>query len=463
MKILEGKREIQPWFEAVQISKTSSRLSGVIFFLLCLTLVFSTVDFGAVDQGSWVVLTIITFAIVALWFTDTWQEQAFLVNRHVLLLPLLGLILISILQILPLFQYTIPVGLIADPARATISLDPYATRLFIGRLVIYLVFFAAAITFLNNNRRLRKIILLIVIFGCVMAFFGILQRLANPDAIYGLRGTPQSIPFGPFVNQHHFAAFMEMTAGITFGFLFSNAVRRDKRLLIAIAAIVMGIATVMTSSRGGILSFAGTLIFALTANFMAQPSENIDANSSDGRQQKIAAIAGALALIILIFGIVLFLGADSSLMRGIGLGGGDDVSSGRSHFWPIALQIFLDHPLFGAGFDSFGAAFTKYDSWPGTFRVEQAHNDYLQILADAGVVGFVCVAAYIYFLFRKGLGTITSSSDPFRRSAAVGALAGCFGILIHSFFDFPLRTPSNAFFFLTLTAIAIVHIKPKRA
>ncbi|MBA3692276.1 MAG: hypothetical protein H0W77_02380, partial [Acidobacteria bacterium] len=51
-------------------------------------------------------------------------------------------------------------------------------------------------------------------------------------------------------------------------------------------------------------------------------------------------------------------------------------------------------------------------------------------------------------------------SDRFRRSTAVGALAGCFGILIHSFFDFPLRTPSNAFFFLTLTILATASITP---
>jgi O-antigen ligase len=209
------------------------------------------------------------------------------------------------------------------------------------------------------------------------------------------------------------------------------------------------------------LGFIGALVFAVIANFMTRPAEGTRPVSIAGRQQKIAAGAGAVALIFLIFGIVLFLGADTSLMRSIGMGGGDDVSNGRSHFWPIAIRIFLDHPLVGAGLDAFGSAFTKYDTWPGFYRVEQAHNDYLQTLADAGIVGFACVTAFIYFLFRKGLTTVTLSVDPFRRSAAVGALAGCFGILIHSFFDFPLRTPSNAFFFLMLTAIAVVHIKPR--
>src|SRR5437899_5163736 len=149
-------------------------------------------------------------------------------------------------------------------------------------------------------------------------------------------------------------------------------------------------------------------------------------------------------------------------MRGVGINIGTgqmDFSTGRAHFWPIALQIFYSHPILGVGLDAFGVAFTKFDTWNGTLRVEQAHNEYLQTLADAGIAGFACIATYIYFLFKNGLATIANAAHGFRHDAAIGALAGCFGILIHSFFDFPLRTPSNAFFFLLLSAIAIVSVK----
>ena len=110
----------------------------------------------------------------------------------------------------------------------------------------------------------------------------------------------------------------------------------------------------------------------------------------------------------------------------------------------------MDHPILGAGYDAFGVAFTRYDTWNGVFRIEQAHNDYLQALADAGIAGFVYVAAFIFWLFKKGFGVIAEATDLFRSSSSVGALAGCFGILIHSFFDFPLRTPVNAFLFLLM-------------
>jgi O-antigen ligase len=165
-----------------------------------------------------------------------------------------------------------------------------------------------------------------------------------------------------------------------------------------------------------------------------------------------------LGLLVVIFTTVLYLGGNDPLLRGAGVGEtGADVSNGRLHFWPVALKIFSEHPLLGAGLDAFGVAFTRFDTWPGLLRVEQAHNEYLQILADAGISGFLCVAAFIVLLFKRGLRVI-SETHGYRQHIAVGALAGCFGIMVHSFFDFPLRTYSNSFFFLLLAAMATVPV-----
>ena len=82
------------------------------------------------------------------------------------------------------------------------------------------------------------------------------------------------------------------------------------------------------------------------------------------------------------------------------------------------------------------------------FRVEQAHNDYLQMLADGGILAAACVVVFVFVLLRKGIAAVGDHRDGMRRSIITGAMAGCLGILIHSFFDFPLRTPANGFFFL---------------
>jgi O-antigen ligase len=445
------------WFEDVEVDAPATRLSAAVLLILSAILIFSGIAYGAVDTWALGLLSLASGAIAILWLVEALWSKEFWFSTNLLQAPLLGLIFIGLIQLLPLGGGENE-NLLSVPPVRSLSLNPYETRLFIVQLVIYLIFFAAALTFINNRKRLQKIVLTIIIFGAGMAFFGILQRLANPEAIYGLRPTNQAIPFASFINQHHFAAFMNMTLGLTLGLLFGKATKKDKNLLLLIAVFLMGIALVLTGSRGGILSFVGVLGFLVAPRILSRNNETSDGVDEPKNQNKLVLIGGVMALILGLFGAVFLLGGDESLLRSVGVTSQEDVTSGRSHFWAVAIKIFLDNPILGAGLNAFGAAFTRYDTWSGMYRVEQAHNDYLQILADAGIVGFLCAAAFIYLLFRKSLRVIGNSTSDFRKSAAHGALAGCFGILIHSFFDFPLRTPSNAFFFLTLAAIATVSI-----
>jgi O-antigen ligase len=95
----------------------------------------------------------------------------------------------------------------------------------------------------------------------------------------------------------------------------------------------------------------------------------------------------------------------------------------------------------------------RYDSRNGLFRLEQAHNDYLQTLSDGGIVGGALGLWFILILFRRGFAR-RETHDPFRRGVITGALAGCFAVLVYSFFDFTLHTTANALLFLILAALA---------
>ncbi len=447
-------------YNAAISDETNSRLGGIVFFLLCAIPVFSAVAFGANDAWALGLLSFFTGWLVIFWLSDVFLTKQLRLNTNLLQLPLVGLILIGLIQLLPLRSSVSDAAPLSVPAVNSLSLDPYQTRLAVVQLVIYLIFFAAALVFINTRKRLQKTVLTIIIFGALMGFFGILQRLASPDLIYGFRSPGYAIPFASFINQHHFAAFMEMTIGLTLAILFGGSTGKDKRFLLIIAAILMGIAIILTGSRGGMISLMGVIGFVVVLNL---PGKRKKKDSKpiikSSYHRNFALIAGGLALILVFFGAVILLGGDASLIRGFGLGASQqDISNGRIHFWQAALKIFFDYPILGSGLNSFGTVFTRYDDWNGFYRIEQAHNDYLQILADAGIFGFVCVAFFIYLLFRQSRRTVKKTSDSFRRDVAMGALVGCFGILIHSFFDFPLRTTSNAFFFLLLTALATVSI-----
>ena len=430
------------------------RVRPAILVLLLAIAFGSVIAFGAVDAWANGLLAVGASAVIVLWAADAWRTGQFEIDINSLYFPLVGLIVLGCVQLLPLGGDATVQDAVGVKLSSALSLDPYATRVFTIRLIVLLVFFAAAFTFVDSKRKLTNCAMAVIIFSAAMAFFGILQRLSGTESIYGSRPSPQAIFFGPFVNQHHFAAFMELSSGLALGMLFGRGASRERRIILGLGAMIMGIAVVFTGSRGGIISYGGVILVAGVLSVL----KSRDSDRGEGGTGRMAAFAGGAALFVGVLATGFFLGGGDALFRGLAPGS-TDITSGRTHFWSVAWRIFLDHPLIGAGHEAFGVAFTRYDAWNGAYRVEQAHNDYLQMLADGGLIGFACVAAFIYFLARQSLRVIANVGDGTRANIATGALAGCTGILIHSIFDFPLRTTSNAVLFLLLVVFACARVE----
>lgn len=437
-------------------SKTAIRWTNIAMFVLLIFIpVVSTIAYGAVDNAAIGILSVFIAGMVLLWIADAIYSGQFRVSAALIQIPLIVLILLGIVQLLPLAGAD-EADLLTITTSKALSFDPQATRWFIVKALILLVFFAAALAFVRSGERFVKVAAVLISFGAVMSFFGILQRLTDPDAIYGLRPTPQAIPFSSFVNQHHFASFMLMTSGIAFGLALGGALKKDKRIFVWIAIIIMMLGIIFTGSRGGAIGFITTVSvsFLMTSAFKKRRhGEDDNAGNETG---KLTAAMLAITVILAVIGTTLFLGAGDDLFRGLGVGTEmADASNGRFHYWGIALKIFGEHPLLGAGLDAYGTAFTRFDTDSGIYRLEYAHNEYLQMLADGGIVGFLCLISFLALLFRSGIALISRSSDKLASTIAIGAFAGCVGIAVHSFFDFPLRTTSNAFFFLLLCALVV--------
>jgi O-antigen ligase len=105
--------------------------------------------------------------------------------------------------------------------------------------------------------------------------------------------------------------------------------------------------------------------------------------------------------------------------------GGD---SDRFRYWLAALKMIKDHPFFGIGVGTFMANFSKY--LPNC-NISYAHNCYLQIWAETGVLALISFILFstslIYFGFKKFL----VSKD----FLLLGLLSGAVGFLVHSFFE----------------------------
>jgi O-antigen ligase len=313
------------------------------------------------------------------------------------------MILLGLVQLLPLRSGVTGAGLMMAGVRA-LSLDPYATRLVLVQVTALLIYFAAALVFIDTPHRLRLLVRTIIIFGFLLAVFGLTQSFTSPNRVFWVRELSQSTAFGPFINRHHFAGYMELTIALPLGLLFAGGVDRDIKFIYLFAAGLMGVALVMTNSRGGIISLVTELVFLVAVAGVRKHQKRHE--SERGQLSDNAAVRAALTLVLIVavFGGVLLLGGEGALSRFVGTVNTDDPTTGRAHFWNVTLDIIKAHPVIGTGLGAFGVVYTRYDSRNGLFRLEQAHNDYLQVLSDGGIVGAVLGLAFIIILARKIFG-----------------------------------------------------------
>jgi O-antigen ligase len=426
--------------------------SRFIILMLCLAVVTTTLAFGTVHSWSLGLFQLSAAVVFALWMMDAWRTRVLRVSKNFLQLPLLGF------AALGLFQLLLTGGAPPDAARG-LTFDPNATRVVLIQLAGLIVYFAAALAFIDSPRRLRLVARLVIVFGFLLAVYGMMQHFINPSTIFWVREPKQAEPFGPYINRHHFAGYMELVLAMPLGLMFVGAIERERILLYAFASAMMAIALVLTNSRGGMLSMVCEILFlAIIAATVRGRRRRGDEPEDRRTRVRAAAVRLGLgfAMIIAVFIGVLYFGGDEALTRLVGTVDSSDPTTGRTHFWGGTVEIIKDHPLTGAGLGAFSAAYPRYDTANGNYRLEQAHNDYLQILSDGGMVGGLLGLVFVVLLFRTALKRM-QTHDKFRRGVALGALSGCAGVLVHSFFDFTLHTTANGLMFLLLAALATVN------
>jgi len=425
------------------------------FLIICIAIVLSALVYGTVHYWALAVFSLGAFAIFTLWVFDGWSLGVLRISRNPLQLALLGILALGAVQLLPLRSSAAGSGL-GVPAVRSLSLDPYSTRLFLVQTAALFVYFAAVLVFIDTPHRLRILVRTITIFGFFLAIFGLTQSFTSPNKVYWVRELAQSTAFGPFINRHHFAGYMELTIALPLGLIFGGSVETEKRFIYLFAAGLMAVALVMTNSRGGIISLVAEVLFlAAVGGFRKRRHKRTEAKPGVISSASVRT-ALALVLIVMVLAGVVLLGGEGALSRFVGTVNTDDPTTGRTHFWSVTIDIIKAHPILGTGLGAFGLVYTHYDSRNGLFRLEQAHNDYLQILSDGGIIGAALALFFVIILFRQAFAR-RESRDDFRRGVCIGALAGCFAVLVHSFFDFTLHTTSNALLFLILAALATMN------
>lgn len=418
-----------------------TRVNKVIFFLISASLVAFTLFYGTVHQPMIALFYLVVTAMVLLWGTDCFLTGELRISRHPIQIPLYAVCLYAFVQLIPFGTLSDTAGVAGIPR--TLSLSPFDTEMTAYHVLALALFLSVGLVVVDSAKRVRKLLVLITVFGSLFAFFAILQSFLSPGKIYGIYERIGANPFGSYVNRHNYAAFIEMCIAVPLGSLLSGSIDRDKKLIYVTAITLMSVSLLLSGSRGGLVAMVAAVVFLL-----------IITNKAVGAKRFALRIGLACVLVGVIVAGAFYIGGDSSLTRIAETATSKDVTTDRTHIWGITLKIIGANFPFGAGIGAYAQAYTPFDDRSGLERVEQAHNDYLQVLADAGIVGAAIAGFFFYVL----IGTIRrniASGNTFRRGVAMGATAGIFAILVHSIFDFVLHTTSITLLFILLLVLLV--------
>jgi O-antigen ligase len=397
---------------------------------ICALVVFGVASHGAVEDWARAVLEIGAGLLFLVWAVRAYfsDEQKLVIPS--ILLPLAALLLVVLAQWL--FH------------RTASSYDTlHELRLLLADI---LILFLAGQAF-RTIADFRGFVWFVMMFGFLVAIFGILQHLTFNGKLYWFRQMHfGGIPFGPYVNRNHFAGFAELVIPVSLVPLILGKVRRERWFIVILFAVVPVGALFFSASRGGIVSFLvelGVIAVWLVLRRSAQRH-----------------LLSAASVLLLTFLMVSWLGVREALNRFSSMQSLEVTSGKRTSMAEDTWHIFVDHPWIGTGLGTLQDIFPPYETLYDGKIVNHTHDDYLEGLAETGIAGGVCCAWFLGTLLVESLRRLSRSSEAFSGTVQLSALVGCLGFLTHSLVDFNLHIPANALFFFLLAYVATTDIEP---
>lgn len=440
-------------------------LSRAIFGGVLATIMLTAVPYGTVEAWWESLFEILIFLLTGLWIIEGGLRGSWFVREHRLLLPLAALVVFAFIQSLS-FSSVESVG--GGFAKNSISFDPYGTRLTAFKLLALLLAAGLLLRYTSSMKRLKILIYVVIGVAIFSGFFGIVrQSTQRGEPSFVLPELSAGMGYAQFINRNHFAFLMEMAFGLTLG-LMIDGVRRQRLLMYVAAAMPVWIALILSNSRGGLLSMISqVLFFALALTFMLRRGAASEAaQPSRFRRFSDSPVARIGIGICLVFAIIVgmfWVGGEPLAERigSISSETGEELvyvreGSRRVEIWQATLQLIRDNPVAGSGLGAYWVAIATHHDASGVATPQQAHNDYLELLAGGGLIGIV-LAGWFVVQFSRYARTQLSARDNFRRAACLGAICGMFGVAVHSFMDFGLHITINALVFAALLVIATAN------
>ena len=333
---------------------------------------------------------------------------------------------------------------------ASLSVSPSATfpsfLLVCGYVIIFLL--VRELTWRFDDRRWLAIWPIVAI-GALEAGLGLCQNFG---------GGVDQVRWGTYVNHNHYAGFLEMA--LPFAVAYPVALLRRTRSpghsQMAPALAACGVWTLAGLMFAGIVhSFSRMGFIAALSSLCVMGTLALGTRQLSwmARSRKRQIITVSLVAVLALAGFV-FLQPDKLIARFALLASTDTTAGGRTQLWVETIPLIKAYPAFGCGLGGYETAFWKFRATGPLLTDDFAHNDYLQLLAALGLVGFAIGAALAFSVVRSAARGAVGSRDPVARYLAVACAGALAAILLHSLVDFNLYIPANAMLLAWIAGIA---------
>jgi len=321
------------------------------------------------------------------------------------------------------------------------------------RVLSFLAVFFVVVNNFNRRRQIDRLIKMVVFLGFFISVFAILQRYTWNGKIYWIRPiTQKMLPFGPFINENHFAAYIGMIIPFCISLIFLER-SGEKKSFFAFAAVIMMTALALSSSRAGIAS----LVFSLGLTGILVRQRNFFKN----RFKTFVFLIVAAVAFILIFGSPIVAGRFGEFLQ-------PAKAEMRLGIWKDTFDLIKDFPVFGTGLATFVDVLPMYKTYSSEINFAHAFNEYLEIFAEMGTLGFVVFIIAVLIFFKKvfydfllNKSSLLRRHDPFVVVYGTACMASLLMAGFHNMLDFNLHVPAVAIYTSFILGLGLNVVRSK--
>ena len=267
-----------------------------------------------------------------------------------------------------------------------------------------------------------------IVTGAILSvLFGLLQLTGGDGAWYFYKVTNIGVAVGAFANGNHFATLLLVAIPALAALAALGLRKEDKQQRMLVSAVILA---------AGAAIFVGAIMTSSAAALLIGPpvvaSSILLAARLPKRRVK-QAVLGIIILLVLAAGSLATLGN-----RFPGWGTNASIET-RTGFWKTTATAIRTEGLTGSGIGTFEKVYSRFEdpSAVDRFYVNHAHSDYLELALEGGIPAIVLMFLFlIWWSGRAREAWFQPTGTTEQKSAVIASAA----ILIHSVFDYPLRT-----------------------